>query len=126
MYIDTTFPPPGHRLAQVMRVLADLEATDLAAIIEGGIAILDARAGDTDLEPEEDRCAAGDDHMIAGPIAQRADWERWGKAWDPGSEDDAESDRSPLQHHFDQSRPVVAQTGGEDVFNHVRVGQFHS
>lgn len=126
MYIDDNFPPPGFRLAQVMRVLSDLEPKDLAAIIDGGIAILDARAGDPDLEPEDDRCPAGEDHLIAGPIAQRAEWERWGKAWDPGNEDDAESDRRPVQYHFDQSRPVLEQTGSEDVFNYVRIGGFAS
>ncbi len=126
MYMDTTFPPPGHRLAQVMRVLSDLEPKDLAAIIDGGIAILDQRAGDTDLEPEQDRCDAGEDHIIAGPVAQRAEWERWGSKWNPGSDDDAESERQPKQHHFDQSAPIAEPSDHDDVFCYVPIGRFHS
>lgn len=112
MYIDTTFPPPDARLAQAMRVLQGLDRDSLAAIIDGGIAILDARAGDTDLEPEDDRCPAGDDHMIAGPVAQREHWLPWANKWNPGSDDDAEDMRRPVQHHFDQTRPVLQPLGG--------------
>lgn len=114
------FEPAGP-IGHVMRVLAGLAPADLAAIIDGGIAILDARAGDTDLEPEEDRCEVGEDHIIAGPVAMRAEWQRWGSTWNPGSDDDAESDQMPRQHHFDQSRPLMEGQEEEDVCGPIRV-----
>lgn len=60
---------------------ARLPRETIEAIIEAALTELDAREGDPDLEPEEDRCATHDDD----PKAQLHD------AW-PGDAEDAEED----------------------------------
>lgn len=46
---------------RLLGAAARLPADTLGDLIEGLIAVLDARAGDPDLEPEIDCCDAGDD-----------------------------------------------------------------
>ena len=46
---------------RLLGAAARLPAASLGDLIEGLIAVLDARAGDPDLEPEIDCCDAGDD-----------------------------------------------------------------
>lgn len=53
MYMDTTFPPPDGRLAQVMRVLEAFDRDTLAAVIEHSIDRLDALDGDPDIEDDD-------------------------------------------------------------------------
>ncbi len=53
MYIDSTFPPPDYRLAQVMRVFEALDRDTLAAVIERGIDRLDLYDGDPDIEDDD-------------------------------------------------------------------------
>lgn len=67
---------------------------------------------DEDDDPAEhddsDRCEAGDDHMIAGPVTWRAGWERWDQftGAKPGDDDDHEPSRSP-DYHVDQTRDLI-------------------
>lgn len=50
---------------------------------------MDHLSGDPDLEDDDcDRCVAGDDHMIAGPVIQREWWYGCGQAI--GDDTDAE------------------------------------
>jgi hypothetical protein len=57
---------------------------ELGDMVEALIAQMDALEGDPDLEPEEDRCEAGDDMVAAGPIVDT------GRDLGPGDECDCE------------------------------------
>lgn len=130
MHMEKITPPPSSpRVAALLRTVALFERDDIESAVDSLIALLDARDGDADLEPNgdeldaswpeaervrfalnrdlaafhedaeeddaaeddgEDRCEAGDDHMVAGPVAQLEWWNphvRSGRAI--GDEDDA-------------------------------------
>ncbi len=60
-------------------------------------------------DSDDDRCYAGDDHMIAGPVYQREWWDR--HCWEIGDDVDAEPTyrRNPSPtYRLDQRRPIEA------------------
>lgn len=70
------FEPAG-RLAQFMRLIADVDRETLAKVIERGIERLDQIDGDPDIEDDDpDRCAAGDDGCgsFVEPFTGRTVW----------------------------------------------------
>lgn len=60
-----------------------LDTVTISRIIEQLIDELDRRSGDPDLEPDDDRCAAGDDGVFSGLVFLHASATRW-----PGSDDE--------------------------------------
>lgn len=61
----------GKQLGSVdakIRLLAGMPTKVLELLAEAVIGELDSRMGDPDLEPEEDRCLAGDDAVFSGPV----------------------------------------------------------
>jgi len=80
------------RLKRLAKLFAAFDRHDMEAGVDLLLAEMDAQDGDTDREPEEDRCEAGDDTMMAGPVADRGRWWDTELRWrdSPGSDDDAE------------------------------------
>jgi hypothetical protein len=67
-----------------------------------------------DEDDDSDRCAAGDDHMIAGPVMQRAFWQKHDErtGCDIGDADDRE-DNTPPAWQIDQTRPLYLLPGND-------------
>lgn len=93
MYIDTTFPPPEHRLAQVMRVFEALDRDTLAAVIERGIDRLDTLDGDSDFEDGHDA-----EHVTALDGFWRSEWIKT-TSDDHEPDADAQGDRAWIEWH---------------------------
>ena len=114
---------PERRRQRFTRLVSLFEPGEIEAAVDALIAYLDSRAGDPDLEPEQDRCYDGDNHMIAGPVYQRDHWERDVRYGDQiGDDDDAEhgSRRSRVPvYGVDQSRPKQSGVGsGREPADH--------
>jgi hypothetical protein len=86
--------PPIASVALHPAFLPMLSRATLEGIVDAAIAELDRRDGDPDREPEEDRCAAGDDLVGIPAFSDKR----------PGDPDDAEldEDREP---DFDNENP---------------------
>ena len=80
-----------------------------ARVLPEGLQNEDSEEDDAPEDDDSDRCAAGDDDMIAGPVAQREQWDRWGRTDSPGSEDDVEGVYGGAipAHGRDQSRILI-------------------
>lgn len=65
---------PFDQLAPLLRTLPSLPRPLLARLTERMIERLDEMDGDTDLEPEEDRCTAGDDGCAAFILHGHVHW----------------------------------------------------
>lgn len=75
-----------------------------------GTSGLFAGGNEDDEDDDSDRCAAGDDHIIAGPVTMRNIWER--DTWATGDEHDAERSRSPA-YFLDQRRPLFVTAAND-------------
>lgn len=71
----------------------------------------DAEQDDEPEDSDSDRCAAGDDHMIAGAVAQRDLWFRYGHI-ETGDEVDAEAS-CPPSYMVDQTRPLFVTAAND-------------
>ena len=87
---------PASALDAALATILALPRPALVRLTTRLIDRMDELDPDCDLEPEQDRCDAGEDHIIAGPVSYQ---ERGHPAWVRsmiGSDDDAEqSEQAP-------------------------------
>lgn len=81
--------------AMIAAAVLSLPRDQLADLVAVAIERLDEIDGDSDFEPEQDRCAAGEDMMLAGPAS--IGWGHELNAWTP-TEDDEGNDMMSDRH----------------------------